>query len=149
MFYFNNENINKIIPINNDFYFVKNISNLYNIFLDIWDINTCATRLREQYDSIHKSLGQCSISAFLIQDIFGGDVFGVKLDDGNFHCFNKIGDVIFDLTSEQFTIRNIELNYTLEYPQNRENHFKKQEKYERYLLLKQKLFNYKNMGVLI
>ena len=85
------------------------------------------------------TLGQCSITSFLVQDIYGGDVYGIPLGDGNFHCFNKIGDVIFDLTSEQF-------KYILDYDnvvlQYRENHFKKEEKYNRYILLKAKLKAY-------
>ena len=48
------------------------------------------------------TLGQCSITAFLAQDIFGGDVYGVLRSGGNYHCYNVIGDCVFDLTSEQF-----------------------------------------------
>ena len=83
------------------------------------------------------TLGQCSITAFLVQDIFGGLVYGVPLGDGNYHCFNVVNDVVFDLTSEQFGERK--LDYQNVVIQNREDHFLKKEKYQRYLLLKRSL----------
>ncbi|MBP5216426.1 MAG: hypothetical protein J6038_01155, partial [Bacilli bacterium] len=82
----------------------------------------------------NKTLGQCSITSFLVQDNFGGEVYGVPLGDGNFHCFNKVGDKVFDLTSEQFLPKVLE--YTLDYPQSREAHFFKEEKRLRYEALK-------------
>ena len=97
--------------------------------------------MRKDWTKENKTLGQCSITAFLVQDIYGGDVYGIPLADGNFHCFNKIGDVIFDLTSEQFEDK---LDYTNVVLQSRDNHFKKEEKYNRYLLLKDKLNNLLN-----
>ena len=57
--------------------------------------------------------------------------------DGNVHCFSKVGDVIFDLTSEQF--KDKKLSYTLEYPQSREFHLSNPDKKERYLYLVSKL----------
>ncbi len=59
------------------------------------------------------------------------------LDDGNYHCFNYIDGQIYDLAFDQFKER---LVYTLEHEQYRDIHFSKQEKYERYLLLKDRLF---------
>lgn len=93
--------------------------------------------MRRQWNENNKTLGQCSITAFLVQDIFGGDVLGVPLGDGNYHCFNVVDGVAFDLTSAQFG--DAALDYGSALPQSREIHFAKQEKKERYLLLKEKL----------
>lgn len=68
-----------------------------------------------------------------MQDIFGGEVYGVPNGDGSFHCFNKVGDAVFDLTSEQF---DHQIEYTLDFPQKREIHFAKAEKKLRYEALK-------------
>ncbi len=57
--------------------------------------------------------------------------------DGNVHCFSKVGEEIFDLTSEQFG--DTKLTYTLEYPQDREFHLSNPDKKERYLYLVSKL----------
>jgi hypothetical protein len=84
------------------------------------------------------TLGQLSITAFLMQDLYGGEEYGIPLSDGNFHCFNKISDVIFDLTSEQF--KDKVLDYQNVFLQDRNIHFQKEEKKNRYLLLKSRLF---------
>lgn len=106
----------------------------YDLLSDIWCAETCAPRLRENWSPENKTLGQCSITAFLLQDVYGGKVCGVPLDDGNFHCFNVVGECTFDLTSEQFG--NVVLDYADRPEQFREVHFAKEEKRLRYELLK-------------
>ena len=115
--------------------FDGDLRKMYDILSECWKADTCAPRMRGDWTEDNRTLGQCSITAFLIQDIFGGEVYGVPLGDDNFHCFNVIKDKIYDLTSEQFVHP---LDYTLEYPQLRETHFAKKEKEERYILLKQR-----------
>ena len=122
------------LPVDERFAKVLNPYCLYDILSTLWSADTCAPRMRERWSKANKTLGQCSITAFLVQDIFGGEVYGVPLSDGAFHCFNKVGDKVFDLTSEQF-LPGI-LNYPLDYPQSREVHFSKEEKRLRYEALK-------------
>jgi hypothetical protein len=107
---------------------------LYEALMHCWCAETCAPRMRESWRETCPTLGQCSVTAFLVQDIFGGKVYGVPLPDGNFHCFNAVGDRVFDLTSEQFG--DTALNYTDCPEQFRETHFAKAEKLERYRMLK-------------
>ncbi|MCR4633022.1 MAG: nucleoside triphosphate pyrophosphohydrolase family protein [Erysipelotrichaceae bacterium] len=109
---------------------------LYDLFVDLWSKQTCAPRMADGWTQENKTLGQCSITSFLVQDLIGGEVFGIRLNDGNFHCFNRIGDQDFDLTSEQFTET---LDYSDVVKQDRQIHFAKEEKYQRYLLLKRRL----------
>ena len=106
----------------------------YDLLSSLWCRETCAPRMRAEWSPENRTLGQCSITAFLLQDLFGGDVLGVPLGDGNYHCFNVVGDCVFDLTSEQFGEKT--LCYENCPAQSREEHFKKTEKKERYLLLK-------------
>ena len=110
----------------------------YDLLSEIWCAETCAPRMRSDWSPEDKTLGQCSITAFLLQDLYGGKVFGVPLGDGNYHCFNVVGDCVFDLTSEQFGEKK--LNYTDCPEQFRETHFAKEEKRQRYELLKARLF---------
>ena len=109
----------------------------YDLLSEIWSVDTCAPRMRSEWSPGNKTLGQCSITAFLIQDLFGGKVYGVPMKDGNYHCFNAVGDRVFDLTSEQFG--DIKLDYDNCPEQLREVHFAKEEKYQRYQLLKKRL----------
>ncbi|MBO7079149.1 MAG: hypothetical protein J6W64_05005, partial [Bacilli bacterium] len=89
-------------PINAEYVAILDQRHLYDLLCDIWCKETCAPRMQKDWSKDNKTLGQCSITAFLVQDIFGGEVYGVPLEDGNYHCFNKVNDVLFDLTSEQF-----------------------------------------------
>ena len=109
----------------------------YLLLSDIWCAETCAPRMRAEWSRDNKTLGQCSITAFLMQDIYGGEVRGVPLDDGNFHCFNVVGGCVFDLTSEQF--KGLRLDYSDCPLQLRGYHFAKEEKKKRYELLKSRL----------
>ena len=109
----------------------------YDLLSEIWSADTCAPRMRSEWSQENKTRGQCSITAFLMQDLFGGKVLGVPLKDGNFHCFNEVGDCVFDLTSEQFG--KVKLDYTNCPEQFREVHFAKDEKRQRYELLKEQL----------
>ena len=107
---------------------------LYNALWHLWKKETCAPRMQEDWSPENRTLGQCSITAFLAQDIFGGLVWGVPLEEGGFHCFNAAEGRVFDLTSEQFG--DTRLDYALRHEQLRHDHFMKQEKRERYEALK-------------
>ena len=124
-------------PKNGDFAAVLNQRRLYDLLSDIWCEYTCAPNLRDKWSKENRTVGQCSITSFLVQDIFGGDVYGVPLKGGAMHCYNIVDGVKFDLTSEQFMGEPI--TYTEDYPQSREAHFSNREKYERYLYLKTEL----------
>ena len=110
---------------------------LYDALSGIWCAETCAPRMRENWSKDNKTLGQCSITAFLAQDIFGGKVYGILRPGGNYHCYNVVGECIFDLTSEQFG--DEVLDYTGNPEQLREVHFAKEEKRLRYERLKKEL----------
>ena len=109
----------------------------YDLLSKAWCAETCAPRMRDRWTADNRTLGQCSITAFLMQDVFGGEVRGVPLGDGNYHCFNVVGDCVFDLTSEQFG--STVLDYAHAPEQSREAHFSKAEKRERYELLRSRL----------
>lgn len=112
----------------------------YDLLCGMWSEDTCAPRMRADWSPENRTLGQCSITAFLLQDIYGGRVLGVPLEDGNFHCFNVVGDCVFDLTSEQFGTTR--LDYTDCPEQKRSVHFAKEEKRQRYENLKKKLMTH-------
>lgn len=110
---------------------------LYEALSGIWCADTCAPRMRQNWTLENKTLGQCSVTAFLAQDIFGGKVYGILRPGGNYHCYNAVGDCVFDLTSEQFGEEV--LDYKDNPEQLRQVHFKKEEKRLRYEYLKKEL----------
>lgn len=119
-------------PVNGLYPQIKSPAGLYDALSEIWCADTCAPRLRSEWTKENKTKGQCSITAFLVQDIFGGRVYGIPLEDGNYHCYNVIGECCFDLTSEQFGEKAKELVYENNPEQFREVHFAKEEKRQRY-----------------
>ncbi len=116
---------------------IENPRKLYDVLSEIWCADTCAPRMRNNWSKDNKTLGQCSITAFLAQDIFGGKVYGVLREGGNFHCYNVVGDCVFDLTSEQFG--DEVLSYEGNPEQFRDVHFAKEEKRLRYEHLREML----------
>lgn len=124
-------------PANPRYARVKTPRDLYDMLSELWCAKTCAPRLRAQWSPEDRTLGQCSITAFLAQDIFGGRVFGILRPGGNFHCYNVVSGRAFDLTSEQFS--DCTLDYTENPEQFRELHFAADEKRLRYELLKARL----------
>ena len=127
-------------PVTNEYPGIGNPDDLYDALSEIWCEYTCAPRMRDGWSRDNKTLGQCSITAFLAQDIFGGKVYGVPREGGNFHCYNVVDGCLFDLTSEQFG--DEVLDYSDNPEQFREVHFAKEEKKLRYEYLKKALAEY-------
>lgn len=109
----------------------------YDILSGIWCEYTCAPRMRKDWSENNRTLGQCSVTAFLMQDFFGGDVLGIPQKDGSFHCFNAVGGAVFDLTSEQFS--GEVPDYEKACLQHREDHFSDPGKKARYEYLRSAL----------
>ena len=122
------------VPAKSEYPSIRDPRDLYDILSRVWSAQTCAPRMRDRWTEENKTLGQCSITAFLAQDIFGGKVYGVPLGDGNYHCYNVVGPWTFDLTKEQFGEKK--LNYEDNPEQLRQVHFSKEEKRLRYEYLK-------------
>lgn len=127
-------------PITTEYEGINSPLDLYDALSEIWCAETCAPRMRDEWTKENMTLGQCSITAFLVQDIFGGKVYGILRPGGNYHCYNVIGDSKFDLTSEQFGEEVLDYDNNPE--QFREVHFAKEEKRLRYEYLKAKLAEY-------
>lgn len=125
---------------NTDYPGIRTPKDLYNALWNVWCAETCAPRMRGDWSPDNRTLGQCSITAFLAQDIFGGKIYGIPLPGGGFHCYNVVGDCVFDLTSEQFG--DVKLTYTGNPEQFRDVHFRKEEKRQRYEQLKAALKAY-------
>ena len=121
------------------FPYIHTPRDLYDALDSLWCEYTCAPRLRHKWSEQDKTVGQCSITAFLVQDICGGEVYGILRPDGNHHCYNVVDGYVFDLTSEQF--HDEVLDYSDNPKQSRDVHFSKKEKKKRYDYLKTCFYN--------
>ncbi len=117
--------------------FGRSPADYFELLLKIWSADTCAPRMRSDWKPENPTLGQCSVTAFLMQDRFGGEVKGITLEDGSIHCFNIVDGAVFDLTSAQFGDRALAYGEAKE--QSRDVHFAKEEKRLRYESLRKAL----------
>jgi len=135
---FDNISNKKVSPKKEFASLIKDQFEMYDLLLKCWTSETCSPSLRDKWNAkTNYTCGQCSITSFLVQDYFGGNVYAVKIPGGGLHCFNEVNRCKFDLTSEQFF--GEKLNYDECYLQDREETFKNVDKYNRYLLLKKNL----------
>ncbi len=132
--------VRAVRPVSGAFAWIGSPQALFAVLLQCWSAETCAPRLRDGWSRENPTRGQCSVTAFLAQDIFGGKVFGILREGGNYHCYNIIGDCVFDLTDEQFG--GEKLDYSSGTEQQRETHFAREEKRLRYELLRQRVLEY-------
>ena len=137
--YYGNE-VTGISKITDEYPGIETPRDLYDAMSHIWCEYSCAPRYRAEWSPENMTIGQCSITSFLVPDIFGGKVYGVPREEGVFHCFNIVDGKKFDITSEQYG--DEVLTYTDEYEQSREEHFSNQDKYERYRYLCDELKKY-------
>jgi hypothetical protein len=69
---------------------------LYKIFEKCWSLESSS-----KWERCNPSKGQCSVTALVIHDHFGGSILKTKVN-GQWHFYNKINNHVLDLTSEQF-----------------------------------------------
>lgn len=79
----------------------KNTKELKELLKLSWSKETCIKTLSDSWKNENPSLGQCAITALLVNDFFGGDIMRCMTSTGS-HYYNIINNEIIDLTKEQF-----------------------------------------------
>lgn len=74
----------------------------YNKLKHAWCRESCSPSLREDWPNGNAAKGQCFVTAMAVRNAFGGDVFELKLSEGEIHYYNVVDGEIVDLSSEQF-----------------------------------------------
>ena len=77
------------------------IGELKELLLCSWNKDTCAPGLRNEWNEDNPSLGQCAITALIVNDIFGGKIMRCMASSGS-HYYNIVNDELVDLTVDQF-----------------------------------------------
>ena len=78
-----------------------NIEQLKQFLFCSWNKETCSPGLRDLWNESNPSLGQCAITALIVNDFFGGKIMRCMASSGS-HYYNLIDGNIVDLTVEQF-----------------------------------------------
>lgn len=68
---------------------------------ECWNKDTCSPGLKDNWSEDNPSLGQCAITALIVNDYFGGKIMRCMSSSGS-HYYNIIDDKVVDLTVEQF-----------------------------------------------
>ena len=76
--------------------FMPDKKRLYNTLKKCWSVKSST-----KWEKTNPSKGQCSVTALVIHDYFGGSILKTKIN-GVWHFYNKINDKVLDLTSDQF-----------------------------------------------
>lgn len=66
-----------------------------------WNYETCSPGLKNEWSEDNHSLGQCAITALIVNDYFGGKIMRCMTPTGS-HYYNLINNQIIDFTVEQF-----------------------------------------------
>lgn len=66
----------------------ETIGEFYLACLKAWSVETCSERFRPEWSAANPSVGQCTITAALVYEFFGGEVYSLPLDGGGRHSFN-------------------------------------------------------------
>ena len=67
-----------------------------------WSKDTCTPSLQDIWNENNKAIGQCAVTALIVNDFFGGKIMRCMCESGS-HYYNLINNNIVDLTSSQFT----------------------------------------------
>ena len=100
-----------IPKVNNIYSGIETIDDLFEKLLECYSDETAYPSCQSDYiNNSDPTYGQCAVTAMLVYDIFGGTIHRIKVSGGT-HYFNKIDGKYIDLTSDQFELYNIIVNY--------------------------------------
>ena len=68
-----------------------------NRLLQCWSLQSSTL-----WTSANPSRGQCGVTALVIHDNYGGEIYKTKLRNGAWHYYNQIEGKRFDFTDDQF-----------------------------------------------
>lgn len=111
---------------------------LKELLSECWNIETCSPGLKDKWSEDNPSIGQCAITALIVNDYFDGKIMRCMSTSGS-HYYNIIDDKIIDLTKEQF-LGEIPL-YEEGQERTREYLLSNEDTKKRYLMLKKSLLN--------
>ena len=111
---------------------------LKELLSECWNMETCSPGLKDKWSEDNPSIGQCAITALIVNDYFDGKIMRCMSTSGS-HYYNIIDDKIIDLTKEQF-LGEIPL-YEEGQERTREYLLSNEDTKKRYLMLKESLLN--------
>lgn len=109
-----------------------------------WSEETCYPSSREEWKIENPALGQCAITALIVNDVFGGKIMRCMVGTMS-HYYNFVDEEVIDLTASQF--KDININYDLGEERSRDYLLSNEDTKKRYYILLKKMND--NLSVLI
>ena len=111
------------------------VEELKNILSKSWSRETCSPSLKDDWTNENSALGQCAVTALIVNDFMGGKIMRCMCETGS-QYYNLINNEIIDLTSSQF---NKIPDYTKAEERTREDLLSNIDTKNRYLILLQRV----------
>ena len=96
-----------------------------------WNKETCTPSMQDSWNENNKAIGQCAVTALIVNDFLGGKIMRCMCETGS-HYYNVINDNVIDLTASQFETKP---NYVDGEKRTREYLLSNEDTQKRYLLL--------------
>jgi hypothetical protein len=118
---------------------IQTLGDLYELLRVCWCRQTAYPSCQDEWEPDDPSYGQCSVTAMVVCDLFGGTIHRIRVSDGGSHYFNKIEEHYIDLTWEQFGLYDIPVAYEPNEEITRRDCGCREDTQERYQLLVSRL----------
>lgn len=122
---------------------IKTLDDLFYALINSFSMETIHSSHRAEYNIDNDpTFCHCTLTSIIVFDFFGGEIITIKIPGGSVHHLNKIDGHIIDLTSDQFTVRNVTLDYSEPSLDTKENALSVIREKERYDILLEKVKNF-------
>lgn len=115
---------------------ILDLEDLEKLLRRCWTLETCAPKFKDKWSETNATVGQCAVTALIVQDYFGGKIMRCPSATGS-HYYNKINSQVIDLTYEQFL--SGEVNYRSGEKRTRNSLLSNEDTKNRYMILRQNL----------
>ena len=78
------------------------LKKLKSALVKSWSKDTCYPPMGDDWSRENPALGQCYVTALIVNDYFGGMILEAKFKDGSAHFWNLVDGEEVDLTRSQF-----------------------------------------------
>lgn len=120
------------------------VADLHKILNMVWSIDTAYEGDKKKWTEDKKSTGQCTVTAMIVQDYFGGKIKRGYSEKYNlFHYWNEINGEKIDLTYDQFSDKT-DIEFIKVITKTKNDLMKIRSVRKRYILLKNRVEEYIN-----
>ena len=142
--YYYGEEYGKTCVINKCFENIHTLDDLFGVLLRVWNDETIYAIEKIYNKDDNPTFGQSAVTVFVVNLLFGGEIYKIKIGEKREHLFNFVNNHIIDLTKDQFDISDIKFQYETKEKIDINYLIYNRELIEKYKILMKKIENYIN-----